>query len=198
MVMLGWSPAEQVAMGPWPELRHETPAQTEARYKELADAAITVASTNPPLFAESEGRTRTALLLLSLAFFESRFHNRVTTAATKKELKEGRSDHGRSWCAVQINIGRDGIGKRKGGHLERLIPEGWTGQELEADPVKCLTVGYRFAADSLTKYGHLGGYTGEGRNGPKARHRLDKARDVVLLDTSPELASLVGMQGLPR
>lgn len=179
-LMVTWSPPELVARGPWPELRHETREQTETRYQELAEAAWAVAQANPALFpdrGDDQARKRTAVLLLSLAFFESRFHNRVTTMRGKD--KE-RSDHGRSWCAVQINIGRDGVGKRKKTHLARFIPEGWTGQQLEADSTKCLTVGYRMAAYSLERYGHLGAYTGERRNGPLARHRLDKALHVEL------------------
>jgi hypothetical protein len=180
-IMVGWAPPEQTARGPWPELRNETLAETEARYGALALAAYEVARANPPLFKEStdgRSRTRTALLLLSLAYFESRFHNRVTTLKGKDRK---RSDFGKSWCAVQILLGRPGQPLPE--HYVNAVPERWSGAELEADPAKCLTVGYRLAARSLAK-GSLSGYTGEScrseKGCPKARHRLDWATKVVL------------------
>jgi hypothetical protein len=177
--MVAWQP---IGRTPWRELKAETADETRARYTELATAAATVAfdPANKPIFSGKKGRGKTAALLITISWLESAFHNRVTT---QRGSESARSDHGRSWCAGQILIGKDGVTKGKGGHLARLIPEGWSGPELEADPTKCLTVVYRFArmsAERCRAGALLGLYTGEGcAGGPKASNRLKRALSLV-------------------
>lgn len=185
-VMLTWQP---VGRTPWLELRSETPEQTQQRYVELAEAAVAVAydPANAPLFKGKKGRGKTAALIITIEWLESGFHNRVTTMRGDDKV---RSDGGRSWCAGQILLGRDGVGKRgRGSHIARLIPEGWTGQQLEDDPVKCSTVIYRFAANSFEKcrWPTLGAYTGEGcKGGPLAKNRLKRALSISAPITDAE------------
>lgn len=193
-LMASWHPLDKKS--PWPELRDETVEQRRERYTELAEAAKSVAfdSTNPPLFDGLDGRERTMVLLLSVAYHESAFHNRVTSM---RGSDKKRSDHGRSWCAMQILLGRDGVGKRKGGHLGRLIPEGWTGPQLEADPKKCLLVGYRFLQASFDRCAKVavelraGAYTGEGcGRAPKSKSRVSRALQAPLPARGPLLSKL--------
>lgn len=174
--MLTWQPVGRPS--PWAELRTETPEQTTARYADLAEAAGRVAfdPQNDALFAGRRGRSKTAGLLVAISWLESGFYNQVTS----RRGTEDRSDHGRSWCAGQVLIGRDGIVRATGemAYLARFDPELWSGQELEADPVKCLTVVYRMARSSFAacKNGaRLGVYSGEGcdaESAPKAMNRL--------------------------
>ncbi|MEJ7728238.1 MAG: hypothetical protein WKG00_03400 [Polyangiaceae bacterium] len=179
-LMVCWQPLGRT---PWPELRGETEAETVARYTELAQAAERVAAENPPLFDEQlggrqVGRLRTLTLLLSISWHESAFHNRVTTNAGGDRQ---RSDRGRSWCAGQVLLGR--AGAPLPWHYRRLVPELWTGAELEADPHRCMTVVYRFLRQSMQRCAPapLATYTGEPcRSAPKARRRLARALAVPL------------------
>lgn len=178
-LMIAWLPPGRT---PWPELREETQAETVARYRELAEAAVDVARSNDPLFDGPQGRERTAALLLALAYHESAFHNRVTTERGKDVE---RSDRGRSWCAMQILLGREGAPLPW--HYTRLVPERWGRTELEADPRRCLEVGYRFARASFERCRgvpierRLGAYTGEGcGRAPKSRTRVKRALEAPL------------------
>jgi hypothetical protein len=177
-LMVTWSPPE--VKSPWTELRSETYDDTIARYVEIAEAIDVAAQIEGPLFSEKEGgHRRTMALLLSIAFFESRFHNRVTTQRGSDRL---RSDRGRSWCAGQIWLGRSGSDLPW--HYRNLVPEKWTGRELEADPVLCMRAAHRMIRNSMkTKCVHkLLWYTGEKRckDAVKAMHRWDKAMRAPL------------------
>lgn len=190
--MLSWAPLER--RPPWGELGAETEAQRLDRYQEIAAAAIAVAvdPENPPLFAgdEARARARTAALLLAVAYHESSFYNRVTTTAGRDLLPRGgapgRSDSGRSWCALQILIGRSGAVKPQS-YLARHIPEGWTGRDLESDARRCFVVGYRLLRTSFAHCARaplelrMGAYTGEGcGRAPKSRARIARAMAATL------------------
>ena len=66
--MLAWVPAKA-------HQARETADATQARYASIASDVAIVASdpAEPPLFQGSDGRVRTALLLLSVAYWESAF-----------------------------------------------------------------------------------------------------------------------------
>jgi hypothetical protein len=70
-------------------------------------------------------RATTAAIVMAVAAGESGGFNEAV------ELGHERGDSGRSWCVMQINIGK---GK---------TPEGWTGKELIEDRKKCFTTGLR-------------------------------------------------------
>jgi hypothetical protein len=110
------------AMTAWIPVRaHLSPPEdTIARYESIARDAATVAfdEAEQPLFSGPEGRVRTALLMLSIASFESSYQRAV-------DIGDGRGDHGNSYCLMQIQVG-DGTTR-----------EGWTGRQLVTDRTKC-------------------------------------------------------------
>ena len=81
----------------------ETKAEAQERYEAIAgDLAEVVWSPNEkPLFRGSDGRARTAAVLLSIMLHESAFRKDVDSGIGK----HARGDSGRSWCMMQINIG---------------------------------------------------------------------------------------------
>ena len=62
--MVAWSPLERHSFA-------EGRPVTEARYLEIASSVAAVSAEADPLFAGGDGRARTAVLLLSIASFES-------------------------------------------------------------------------------------------------------------------------------
>jgi hypothetical protein len=86
---------------------------TMARYESIARDVVSVAfdPSEKPLFSGPQGRAQTALLMLSVASFESGF---------RKAVDQGirRGDRGDSYCLMQIHVG-DGVTR-----------EGWTGKQL--------------------------------------------------------------------
>jgi hypothetical protein len=110
------------AMTAWIPMRaHAEPVEdTMARYESIARDAAMVAydDAEQPLFDGPDGRARTALLMLSIASFESSYQHAVDIGA-------GRGDHGTSYCLMQIRVG------------EGTTREGWTGRQLVTDRTKC-------------------------------------------------------------
>ena len=97
-----------------------TADEAEARYRSIAEDVVSVAfdQNETPLVDEPGGRARTALLLLSVASYESGFREAVDNG-------ERRGDHGASYCLMQIRVG-DGT-----------TSEGWSGADLIADRTRC-------------------------------------------------------------
>lgn len=116
--MVAVAPPAKFARGRTAPEAVETEDQAKARYAQLADAIATVAydPQERPAFDGEFGRAKTAMVLLSVAFWESSFRKDVATGAA-------RGDHGRSCTYFQFNIGK---GKTTSGH---------TCDELLADPV---------------------------------------------------------------
>lgn len=135
----------------------ETPEETKARYEAIAwDLADVVYDPmNPSLFEGEDGRSKTAAVLLSIMKHESDFRRDV-------DLNLGsvsRGDRGRSWCMMQINIGK---GQTKPWNYTKgrfaypkemdsddVIQDGWTGEELIQDRRKCILTGLRIAKTSM-------------------------------------------------
>jgi len=111
--MIGWVPLH--AHG-----HAETADELRARYESIARDVTAVAfdEAESPLFGGSEGRTQTALLMLSVASYESGY---------RKKIDDGQSlgDHGRSFCLMQIRVGAG------------VTREGWSGPDLIADRRRC-------------------------------------------------------------
>src|SRR5262249_4293140 len=87
------------AMIAWMPLKvHHREAEDEARarYQAIAQdiAAVALDENEPPLFAGEDGRTQTALLVASIASFESHFRADV-------DAGKARGDNGISWCVMQ-------------------------------------------------------------------------------------------------
>ncbi len=111
--MLAWVPPQSHAP-------LETSEHVRARYDSIArDAATVVLDENEtPVFDGPDRRTETALLMLSVASYESSFSKRVDDGIR-------RGDHGRSYCLMQIRVG-DGATR-----------EGWGGARLIEDRKLC-------------------------------------------------------------
>jgi hypothetical protein len=117
-VMVAWQPPRDTA--------------DVSRYQDIAHdlAAVAEDPQLAPLVTGEHARPRTALLMLAVAYFESTF---------ARGIDEGRirGDHGRSWCMMQIKIGKG------------RTQEGWSGRDLVADRRKCFRVGHRMLRESL-------------------------------------------------
>ena len=155
------------AMAAWvpPAQQPEGTDKAVARYQSIARDIATIAldEAQNPLFAGTDGREKTALLVASIASFESFY---------RADVDEGRSrgDHGGSFCLMQIQVGN---GK---------TPEGWTGPELVATRSKCLMAGLNRIRESfsmcrtLPQAFRLSGYTsGRCTQEPKAEARMNRA-----------------------
>ena len=111
--MIAWVPP--VAQAP-----SESAADVQARYERIARdlASIVTDEGETALFAGPDGRAQTALLMLSVASFESSFRKTVDDGV-------GRGDGGRSYCLMQIHVGSG------------VTREGWSGQQLIDDRKMC-------------------------------------------------------------
>src|SRR5260370_42591882 len=91
------------AMVAWVPLHHhlpsELPADVHARYESIARDLVAVAADEDeaPLFTGPDARVQTAVLMLSVASFESSF---------RKTVDDGRGlgDRGLSYCLMQIHL----------------------------------------------------------------------------------------------
>ena len=88
--MLSWSPLHA-------HIKHEDPVKRLARYQSIASDIAEVANdpNETPAFSGNYAREQTGLLLASIAWHESGFHENVDTG-----IKRG--DSGRSVCIMQV------------------------------------------------------------------------------------------------
>lgn len=100
-------------------------------HQPLADAIATVAE-QYRFVPGDDDHLATAAILVAISFRESSFDNSAI------------GDHGKSHCAGQIYL----PGKAR-------TREGWSGADLRADPVKCMTVTARKVAESMSACRHL-------------------------------------------
>lgn len=100
-MMLQWSPPER-RNSYIPEAK-ENLEDARARYTTIAEEFLSVAMSPdaPKLFGGKQGRLRTAMLMSTVALYESGYRRDVHLGIGKL----GRGDHGRSWCLMQINVG---------------------------------------------------------------------------------------------
>lgn len=152
----------------------EPEAEMRVRYESIARDMSEAIKESKPLFSGSNNEQKTAALLSSIAFYESGF---------RKEVDNGnlRGDHGRSWCLMQINIGK--------GHVNFGDEEmkSWTGKDLVEDRKKCFKVALEVLRRSMNMCrglaggGILSGYT-TGRcipNQHEAVVRWDLSRRIM-------------------
>ena len=155
--------------------KDETIEEMRTRYASIAKDLAEVVDNGKPLFGGKRGRRHTAALLMSIGYFESGFVKSVGSGKV-------RGDGGRSWCYMQINLGK---GKVYFGTPEMLE---WTGQDLVGESAtKCFKVGLETirmsmgACRSRAQADWLSAYT-SGRcqdNEPKARSRWSFAGTLV-------------------
>jgi hypothetical protein len=153
----------------------ESPAEMHARYESIARdvVAVTYDPNEKPLFSGPRGRQRSALTVLSIAFYESSFRKTVDHNLGPN----ARGDNGNSWCLMQLNVGK---GKTIAwNHIKNRparraceaqekpyatpcdpaeeITAGWTGEELVKDRQKCIRAAYRYIKMSFGACNHLSG-----------------------------------------
>jgi len=165
----------------------ETHDEGIVRYGEIAESIIAVAydPQEKPLFPGKFGRARTAALLASIALFESGYRKDVDLNLGP----QARGDGGRSWCMVQVQLGKPNpaTGKtdlrialtKEGYEFTKDTSRGWSGEDLISDRRNCFRAGLRMASSSFTVCRNLpvlerlSAYTAgnclEGRNSSKVR-----------------------------
>jgi hypothetical protein len=129
--MMAWVPPHAHA----PLESHDRVLQ---RYESIArDAAVVALDEKElPLFEGADGRTETAILMLSVASFESSFNKGVDDG-------HQRGDHGSSYCLMQIRVG---LGSTR---------EGWSGRQLIDDRKLCFRAALHILQASFTACRHL-------------------------------------------
>lgn len=143
-LMSTWSPPERRADSLLKDAQ-ESKAQAIQRYLEIAQDAVEVAymEEEPPILTtkdEEKARAWTALLLLSVSYFESGFRRDVDLGVGRF----ARGDGGRSWCLNQINIGKGKVPDAN------PVVGSWTGKDLVADRKKCFRTSLRMIRRSFS------------------------------------------------
>lgn len=125
----------------------ETPEQATERYEAISWAVVNVAynpNNAPVILAKGDhSRASTALLMVSLAFFESGFRRDIDLGQGKYSA----GDFGRSHCMMQIQTGSN---RRDTSTLEKLIGKSWSAEDLVQDRDKCFTAGFIIMSKSFT------------------------------------------------
>jgi hypothetical protein len=133
----------------------ETVEEAEARVNDIAGDVVEVVY-NPetkPLFLGEYGRVKTAALVAAVMTNESGFRKDVDYGLGPYS----RGDGGRSWCLMQLNIGKKRTIKwnwvqdriPKWNDLESEIFEGYYGQELVTDRRLCIVEGMKLMSASM-------------------------------------------------
>jgi hypothetical protein len=123
--MIGWVPLHA-------HLPSESVNDARDRYESIARDVVSVAfdESESPIFSGPEGRTQTALLMLSIASYESGYQEKVD---------DGRvlGDHGHSYCLMQVRVGKG------------VTREGWSGHDLVTDRRLCFRAGLHILRTSF-------------------------------------------------
>lgn len=146
-----YSPGEKI----YYPAAEETKEEATMRVGDISGDVVEIAF-NPdtePLFDGPYGRTRTAILMLAIMTNESGFRKDVDFALGP----DGRGDGGRSWCLMQLNIGKGTT--IKWNWVENRVPywgddplnlfNGYYGYELVADRRLCLSEGLKAMTASM-------------------------------------------------
>lgn len=192
--MLSWSPPGRSFI---PDAK-ETPEDGKKRYSKIADSLINVVydPNERPIFTGKYGRAKTLALIASMSWFESGYRRDVDMGLGRL----GRGDGGRSWCMMQILLGKPAPGtthspKRvylaSGGFKlisspkDPLWAKSYGGESLVKDRSACFRVGLHLARNSFRACGSLPiedrlGVYGAGKcipNWKPSRYRVRKAQN---------------------
>lgn len=139
----------------------ETETEGRARYREIARDAISVAydPSEAPLFPGPYGRAKTLATILGIADSESGFRKDVDFG----KGPASRGDGGRSWCLMQVQLGKAIDGKSplriglKGDTFEYIYDKvhGWGGEDLVVDRKACFRVALRIMRSSFNACSYL-------------------------------------------
>lgn len=100
-------------------------------HEPLAQAIVTVAEREAPLFRDDDDRKKTVAFLVAVAFRESSLRADVVGDRVGKEGTPT------SFCAFQIHL-----------PWWRKTAEGWSPEDLTQEPEKCVTVAHRMMHES--------------------------------------------------
>ena len=174
------------AMMAWMPVRNQAARELEddavARYESIAAdiAAVALDPSEPALWDGDDGRVKTALVVLSVAFWESGFRVDVD----RGNCKPNECDHGLAYSLWQLHP-EDGFifdgdvytfsRNRSAGWRDEHASEIFDGPSLIRDRKLAARVALHILRYSVRVGKSLGIYTGEGGNGPKARQRYGHA-----------------------
>jgi hypothetical protein len=106
----------------------ETEQETTDRYNDIAKDVVAVVydPNEKPLFSGPNGREKTVDVMLAIATYESSFRKDVDFGLGKY----GKGDGGRSWCMMQVMLGR---AETNGKTRQRIFvrPDGWMGYSTD-------------------------------------------------------------------
>jgi len=195
---------------PYPE-GQETVEEAMERYNSIVNDIIAVVY-NPdtkPLFRGPDGRARTVAVILSVMSHESGFMKHVDYNLGKY----GRGDSGRSWCMMQIKVGK---GRTMPWNIVHNRPpkwndpaeevfKGYTGEELIQDRKLCISEGLKILrlsfgqCSKLPLEDRLRSYaSGNCDDGAAASHnRMNTAMNWFNKSYSKELSDEKVMASLP-
>lgn len=151
---------------------------TVARYESIAADIAEVSLVEKPLYAGDLGQVKTALMLASIASFESSFTAQVDDGRR-------RGDHGTAFCIMQVRPGLgiflDGNGYDFAVHRPKDWRDAnkditWKGEDLLKDRKRCLTI-----AVHMLRQDGISGYTGEGTTSRRvSASRINRAKSWLL------------------
>jgi hypothetical protein len=123
-----WLTTLLTGLAPAPMDGLSDPEDPAARTRRIAEIGADIAGVvydpaERPIFMGPNARAQTAAVVATFAVEEG------MNLAPSIDSGRRRGDNGRSWCIMQLNVGR---GK---------TPEGWTGPDLIADRKKCIRAG---------------------------------------------------------
>ncbi len=173
--MLAWMPAKN-------QKARESPEAASARYETIASdvATVTLDPAEPALFAGGDGRVKTALVVLSVAFWESAFRVDVDSG----QCKPPECDNGHAFTIWQLHPEDGFIFDRDVFTFARNRPAQWRtdhaseimdGPGLLRDRKLAAKVALHMIRYSVKNSGSLAIYTGERGNGPKSQTRMNHA-----------------------
>lgn len=169
----------------------ETAIETLERFESIATdmATVVMDPDEEPVFSGSQARIKTGALLLGIAYYEGGGFSRAV------DFGNERGDNGRSWCLMQINLGKRQVQNpnKPGTYWEdsaRRTDEGWTGRELVTDRVKCFRAALHFVkrtwgcghfTDHLTTYASGQCYTSKHYKAAEASGDAKEMRRIRII-----------------
>ena len=132
----------------------ESVKQCESRYEGISRsiAEVVYHPNSKPLWGGRYARARTAITIITIMYFESGFRRDVDMGiARRRTSRYGWNDYGRSWCMMQINLGKryEMIDGKLVDTSVLATDEGWSGRELLADRRKCIAAGLNILRKSF-------------------------------------------------
>jgi hypothetical protein len=125
--LISWLIAFMVAKAPTPDTD---------RYREIATDIAEVVTEQEPVYGGRHARFRTAALVASIMWHESKF-------AVSVDQRLGRERRRSMVCMMQINVGH------------KRTREGWSAQDLIQDRRKCVEAGLHIVQHSFEACRHL-------------------------------------------